>query len=51
MEKSGGGFRQKKIETIDEYLRKIKGDTVPTYNMSNKNKINYLKEHRPDLFG
>lgn len=48
MEKSGG-VPAKKIETIDEYL--IKGDTVPTYNMSNKNKINYLKEHRPDLFG
>lgn len=50
MEKSRGDSG-KKIETIDEYLRKIKGDTVPTYNMSNKNKINYLKEHRPDLFG
>ena len=45
-----GGIPAKKIETIDEYLRKIKGDTVPTFNMSNKSKIDYLKEHRPDLF-
>ena len=38
------------VGNYDEYLRKIKGDTVPTFNMSNKSKIDYLKEHRPDLF-
>lgn len=45
-----GGVPAKKIETIDEYLFKIKNDTVPTFNMCNKRKFDYLKKHRPDLF-
>ena len=48
MEKSGG--LAKKIEPIDGYLLKVKSGAVPTFNMSNKRKIDYLKKHRPDLF-
>ena len=45
-----GGIPAKKIESIEEYYKKIKNELVPTYGMSSSEKIKYLKDNRPDLF-
>ena len=45
-----GGIPAKKIESIEEYFNKIKDNTVFTFGMDNKQKREYLKKNRPDLF-
>ena len=45
-----GGVPAKKIETIEEYYSKIVGNTEPTYGMSSKDKMDFLAQHRPELF-
>lgn len=45
-----GGVPARFIETIDEYYMKIKDKTVPTYNMSEELKREYLRENKPDMF-
>lgn len=45
-----GGIPAKKIETIEEYYEKIKNDVVPTFNMSNEEKITFLKNNKKDIF-
>lgn len=45
-----GGIPARKIETIEEYLYKVKDDIVPTFGMNDEDKYKYLKEHKSDLF-
>ena len=45
-----GGVPGHKIETIEEYLNKVKNSTVPTFSMSKDKKEAWLKENKPDLF-
>lgn len=46
-----GGCPAKQIETIYTYYEKVKDKTVPTYFMSEKDKLAYLKSNRPELLG
>lgn len=50
MEPYGGGVPAKQIETIEEYLSKVKKDLVPTYSMNESQKRKYLMENYPELF-
>lgn len=45
-----GGIPAKKIESVEVYCSKIQSDTVPTFSMSNEEKLAFLIENRPDLF-
>lgn len=45
-----GGVPARHIETIDAYFEKIRNSCVPTNSMSNREKRNYLKIHKPELF-
>lgn len=45
-----GGVPARRIETIDEYLNKVKNSTVPTYSMPKSKKKAWLKENKPELF-
>lgn len=45
-----GGVPAKQIETIQEYLVKVKFDCVPTFSMSEREKEKYLLHNKPDLF-
>lgn len=45
-----GGVPAKQIETIEEYLMKVKNACVPTYSMTTEQKLEFLREHKPELF-
>ena len=45
-----GGVPAKQIETVEEYLEKVKIDCVPTFSMSEIEKQEYLLHNKPDLF-
>ncbi len=45
-----GGVPAKRIESVEEYLNKVKDDMVPTFGMNNERKRLYLEKERPDLF-
>lgn len=45
-----GGVPAKQIETIDEYLMKIKPYCVPTFSMNESEKKAYLLKNNPELF-
>lgn len=45
-----GGVPAKQIETIEDYLKKVSKNTVPTYSMSEAEKKAYLKTNCPELF-
>lgn len=45
-----GGVPAHQIETIEEYATKIRKQCVPTFSMTGRDKLDYLKKHRPDLF-
>lgn len=45
-----GGVPAKQIETIDTYYKKVSSQCVPTYSMQPKDKKQYLKENKPELF-
>ena len=45
-----GGVPARFIETIDEYHKKIFLSTVPTFGMRQKEKEEYLRENKPELF-
>lgn len=45
-----GGVPARRIESIEDYYEKIKDNTVPTFGFKNKEKLDYLHTHKPDLF-
>lgn len=45
-----GGIPAKKIQTVEEYYEKIKNEVVPTFYMSSEQKLEYLKEKKPELW-
>ena len=45
-----GGVPAKYIENIEEYFNKVENDLDETYSLSEKEKIEYLKENHKELF-
>lgn len=46
-----GGIPARKIETVEEYYDKVKSKVVPTYSLSEVEKLSYLKRNCSELFG
>lgn len=44
-----GGVPARQIESIEEYYEKVKDQCVPTYCMNNREKLEYLTRHHPEL--
>ena len=45
-----GGVPARKIESVEEYLEKVKTKTVNTFNMPEKEKKEFLEANLPELF-
>lgn len=45
-----GGIPAHHIETLEEYANKVKENCVPTFSLSQEEKLMYLRKHNPDLF-
>lgn len=44
-----GGVPARRIETVEEYYEKIKDKVVPTFNMCEREKREYLLKYRPNI--